>query len=248
MSPVTDTLSSTAPVRAWYLARQCLGPVAIVDWEEESDVTAYLLDSLFGRNFSAIVPTWRRDWTDWWVATSSETSSVRRTIKGIVAPLQEHEQSAQTTASALGSENQVDLRITHSIARLYELADEEWFEDGLQSNLSIGLEVLLRQYPAKTMSALSKALTRGAVGHAALVETLKVLGRAESPETRDPRLYTILDFLNHASLVVRDAALVALCLLNDTRAVAYLDRAISREDDPFFRNELAEAINQLRAL
>ncbi len=162
--------------------------------------------------------------------------------------MSESRRSTENPATLSVARNTIDVRIDESLARLYELAEEEWFEDGLQSNLGLGLDELLQHHPAETMSGLKRLLKKSSVRQPALVETLKVLGRVESPETREPRLYTLVDFLSHSSMVVRDAALVGLCLLDDERALPYLARAAEHhDDDSFFKRDLKDAMKQIRA-
>lgn len=245
MNGATESLSSTRPVRSWYLVRQCLGAVPISEWAEATELGGHLPINLLENGLHPVFRTRSGDRLIWCIDRALEASSARDAVTEFLVPANES-LSTQTVSSALDVRNQLKVRINESLDRLYKLAEEEWFEDGMQSNLSVGLEVLLRHYPAETMSELSKLLKKGSVKQAGLLETLKVLGRVESVETREARLYTILDFLTHSSVVLRDAALVGLCLLNDQRALAYLERTAAREDDPFFRGELEEVINQLQ--
>ncbi len=245
MNGATEPLSSTAPVRAWYLVRQCLGTIPISEWAEATELGGSLRGDLLGSGLHPVFRTRSAERLVWCSDGAKEASSAHDAVTGFFRV--DESVNAQTASSALGLRNQLKGRISDSFNRLYKLAEEEWFEDGLQSNLSLGLEVLFRHYPAQTMTELSKLLKKGSIKQGALVETLKVLGRVESPETRELRLYNILDFLGHSSLVIRDAALVGLCLLNEKRALAYLERAAAREDNPFFRGELEEVMKQLRA-
>jgi hypothetical protein len=146
MRSVTDTSSSTTPVRAWYLTRQCLGPIPIMEWGDEAGLRDYVLAGFFANRFSPGVADRDLGWPDRrWVTISSGASSASYAV---VAPLQVDDCSARTVSAFPASQNHLEPRIAHSIARFYELADEEWFEDGMRSNLSVGLEVLLRQHPA----------------------------------------------------------------------------------------------------
>ncbi len=165
------------------------------------------------------------------------------------APLEISLGSAATGATALpslGAQALRDWQTEVSLERLFEIASDEQFEDGMDSNLGAGLRALFASNAAQTMECLRKRLRETSLSWEVLTETLKVLARIDNAETKGAQLIVILDFLKHPSMLIRDAALTALSLLGDRQAIPQLERVAREEANPWFRHEIEATILELR--
>lgn len=242
----TSTLTSTVPLRSRYLARKSLGLRPVHEWAQHTTVTEHIQSEpdMYLQEPFAVTQYGRMG--DWWTETIGVSPSRRGPTTKLATQIQQLDRSGVTESTADIEKPYLASQIAESFNLLYEIAKDEWFEDGLQSNLAVGLEVLLRNHPAAAIAALNQILSGHRISQTALMETLKVLGRIESPETHNPRLFLIVDHLNHMSAIVRDTSLVALCLLNDSQSIPYLESAATRVSDPLFVDEVKETIRQIR--
>jgi len=178
---------------------------------------------------------------------NDESVQASQREQGANAALADLEPAA--TASDVTSELVTTDVMHRSIARVLGVllngAREEHFEDGMDSNLSMGLRGLCRNYGADFASVLEERLKRQDVGARILTEILHTLGDIEDDATRDWRLATLADFLKSSSPLVRDAAAVGLSYLDDKKAAPYLREAIERESSKALRDDLRVILEQL---
>ena len=139
-------------------------------------------------------------------------------------------------------QNRVILR---TLDIILENAKDEYFEDGMYSNLGMGLRVMFRNYGETVAGILEERLKKPDIRPRILGEVLHTLGSLEDDATRDWRLATLAGFLKSSSPLIRDAAAVGLSYLDDKRAAPYLREAIDRESNEVFREDLKVIIEQL---
>jgi len=137
-------------------------------------------------------------------------------------------------------------KITQAIRTLVEVAKEERFQDGLESNLSLGLTTLIERYPSETIAILNEILRSLGISYFIHAEILQLLGRIESAATKEGRFSLLISYLRAKSPIVRDAAGTALACMNDQRAISYLQRAIETEPVPTLREDMAAVVDQLK--
>jgi len=153
--------------------------------------------------------------------------------------------TASETVSEVTSARVLDRALVRHLHALLAVARDERFKDGMDSNLSVGLRVLFRNYSADFAHVLDERLKKRDIGARILVEILHALGGIEDDATRGWRLATLVDFLKSASPLVRDAAAVGLSYLDDKKAAPYLRDAIEREPSKALREDLRVILEQL---
>jgi len=151
------------------------------------------------------------------------------------------------TISAVTTTQVLDRAIAQNIESLLTIARDEHFEDGMNSNLSVGLQVLFRNFSAEFARVLGERLTKGGISARILAEMFYALGQIEDDNTKDWRMATLVDFLKSPSPVVRDAAAVGLAYLDDKRAAPYLREAMDRESSETLKEDIRAVVEQLTA-
>lgn len=137
--------------------------------------------------------------------------------------------------------------LERSLAALLEGARDERFQDGMDSNLGVGLRVLFRNYATDFVPVLDEQLERRDISARILAEVFYTLGQINDETTKGWRFATLVRFLKSPSPNVRDAAATGLAYLDDKSAVPYLREAIERESSESFREDLRAVVEQLSA-
>lgn len=140
--------------------------------------------------------------------------------------------------------------IRNAIARrfqaLIDASRDERFEDGMDSNLSVGMRVLFRNHGQDFAHVLEEQLKKDRMlSQRVLVAILHALGSIEDSATKDWRFATLVSFLHAKAPNVRDAAAVGLAYLDDRRAIPYIEQAIERETSKTFQEDLRAVVEQL---
>lgn len=230
-------LSDTTSTRVRYLLREYLDPLP-------------------PRRVVPVIPTSANSGTPWVGPLDLKlvsNESPETNIPGTDNPDQgAHERlvdiEAATTASDVTFEvttSATDRAITRALSSLLAVAREERFEDGVDSNLSVGLRVLFRNHSTEFVRVLEDQLDKRAPSVRILTEVLHTLGDIEDYATRDWRFATLVRFLRSSSPLIRDAAAIGLSYLDDKRAAPFLRAAIERESSKEFREDLRAITEQL---
>ena len=144
--------------------------------------------------------------------------------------------------TSIGMESRVARR---TLDALIEGGKEERFEDGMDSNLSLGLRVLFDHYGTHFANILETRLSDPNIPARVLAEILHTVGSIDHGATGDQRLATLIRFLKAQSPLVRDAAAVGLSYLHDKRAISYLREAIEREPNNGLREDLRAIVEEM---
>ena len=135
--------------------------------------------------------------------------------------------------------------VRKTIDRLFVIAESEHFEDGMESNLTIGLATALRQYPRQTFGILKAELSVRRLSQRILIELLHFLGRFRGRGIADEQFSVVAAYLYHASPVIRDAAAVGLAYLRDKRAIPVLEKVIAGEKINSLREDMEVVLAEL---
>jgi len=133
-----------------------------------------------------------------------------------------------------------------AIDRLFVIAESEHFEDGMESNLTIGLATLLRQYPREAFGILKAELSVRRLSQRILIELLHFFGRFKGRGITDEQFGVVAAYLHHASPVIRDAAAVALAYMRDKRAIPMLEKIIASEKVNSLREDMKVVLAELK--
>lgn len=137
-------------------------------------------------------------------------------------------------------------RVEREITVLFAAGTEEVFEDGMESEFSKALRVLVRVYGEVALEVLARHIIGGGSNEEVGAEALRWLGHMQHPPTYYPRLWLLERSLFCESARVRDGALLGLASLNDPVAIPYLKKAIVREKVEELREDMEQVLDQLQ--
>lgn len=135
--------------------------------------------------------------------------------------------------------------IYDSVRSLFAQADEEQFEDGMESDFSRGLVALLWRHGDEAAEAIGHLITRERVNPEIAAEALRWLGRLEQAQTYRYRRWILEQALNCSAAIIRDGAILGLASMDDIHAKPYLERAVAKEECPELRDDMLQAIEEL---
>jgi hypothetical protein len=138
-------------------------------------------------------------------------------------------------------------RVTHALKQLSEASIDEHFQDGSETNLSLGIQVLFRRFPDASLEVIPKWLENRGNGRILIGHAIRAIGKIEDSRSHLARLNLIAQFLRDPDPYIRDAATIALSYMNDGRAVPYLRAAISAERNASLRKDMEASLEALQA-
>jgi len=127
---------------------------------------------------------------------------------------------------------------TELLGRLVALAENEVFEDGIESEFSRFLLGLINSRPRETLNALSDAISSQEIKPEVAAESLRWVGTIDHPRSRVQRRELLEMALGSSSSVVRDGAVLGLSFLEDPSAVDPLLDAAERESSSALREDM----------
>ncbi len=133
--------------------------------------------------------------------------SMAHRITGRIA----NERNARVDKSILVEDDPVSSEIAHA----FRNAEDEEFEDGMESQFARNLSSLVERHGDGAIEGIGKLIVDGNWGSLVAAEALGCLGRMENPATRLRRRNVLQEALNSPSIVVRDAAVLGLAEVND---------------------------------
>jgi len=131
---------------------------------------------------------------------------------------------------------------------LIELAKDEVFEDGIESEFVKGLSALVKTHRERGLSVLMNTIEKEETNAEITTEVLLWLGRLTDPSSHDERLKLLERFLQNASARVRDAASTALASMDDPKALPALKVAIECENVSDLRKDMQRVLVQLESV
>jgi len=130
---------------------------------------------------------------------------------------------------------------------LFTMADEEIFEDGMETEFSNKLVALIMSYGSVAIDILANLILTEKVNPSIAAEALRWIGRLEYGSSRAKRRRILVNCLLHCkSARVRDGAALGLASLDDPKAIPYLEKAIAREQVNELRQDLEQVLAQLK--
>ena len=131
---------------------------------------------------------------------------------------------------------------------LIELAKDEVFEDGIESEFVKGLSAFVEAHRERGLSVVMNTIERGEINAEITTEVLLWLGRLTDPSSHEERLKLLERFLQNASARLRDAASTALALMDDPKALPALKVAIECENVSDLRKDMQQVLAQLESV
>lgn len=138
--------------------------------------------------------------------------------------------------------------LTQKLQWLFSEAEEETFADGMESNLSRGLQILLADYGEMTMNQIILLDEQGQIAAEVLAETLRCLGNIDNDIAYSRRRWFLEHALHHSAIQVRDGAILGLSFLEDPRVIPALKAALSRELHDTLRADIQQVMADLQEM
>jgi hypothetical protein len=138
------------------------------------------------------------------------------------------------------------LNVTQELTDLFFSAQEEFFEDGMDSTFALRLIELVVACGIPVVKELERSIANPAINSETSEEALKAIGRINDPETYSARLSLLEYALASPEPRIRDAAGLGLASLDDPRAIPYLKRAVAKEEITQLRRCLQQVLDQLK--
>ena len=148
--------------------------------------------------------------------------------------------------SALDPDDSIRERLLSEIETLFAVAENESFEDGFDSVLSLELQRLVLQYGDATLEIVSDLIFEDRVAPGVAREALSCLGAMDDKATHEGRRCVLERSLACPSHVARDGAVTGLFDLDDPRSIPALEAAAERETYRLLRANMLELAEQLR--
>ena len=134
-----------------------------------------------------------------------------------------------------------------AIETLFLSAQEQDFEDGVQSEFAESLVPLVKQRGNTALEIIAYLIVNQKVGTSTAVEALRCLGRIHHPATHNFRLWLLEKSLSSPSFLIRDAAGLGLTSMKDPHAIPFLEQAVKCEPYPELREDLQQVILELKS-
>jgi hypothetical protein len=148
--------------------------------------------------------------------------------------------------SPLAPDSTVRVRLESEIESLFAAAENEIFEDGFDSSLSLELQRLVLIYGSTALGIVNSMLRENRIVPQVAAEALRCLGEMRNQATSEARRQLLEYGLASRSQVVRDGAVTGLASLRDLRAIAALEAAVLREDYQLLRANMLNLVQDLK--
>jgi len=151
-------------------------------------------------------------------------------------------------SSPFGPEDAIRARLSSEIESLFAAAENESFEDGFDSVLSLEVQRLVLRYGDMTLEIVSDLLLENRVAPRVAAEALVCVGEMKNEATYEARRQLLERSLASPSHVTRDGAVAGLSNLCDPHTIAALQAAALREDYRLLRTNMLNLLEYLRSL
>ncbi|HUT95770.1 MAG TPA: HEAT repeat domain-containing protein [Thermoguttaceae bacterium] len=148
--------------------------------------------------------------------------------------------------SPLDLEDSIREPLMNEIEALLAAAENESFEDGFDSVLSLELQRLVLQHDGVALEIVSDLICEDRAAPDVAREALACLGEMEDEQTHNGRRRVLERALACSSHVARDGAVTGLSDLRDPRSIPALEAAAEREDYRLLRTNMLELAGQLK--
>lgn len=136
--------------------------------------------------------------------------------------------------------------LVEELRHVFFEAREEVFEDGMESNFSRKLYVLVEKHKDQAISFAADYLDSEESDEEVASELLRQLGHSEHMPTYNSRLDLLVRSLQDESSMVRDGAILGLASLDDPSVIEQVEEAIANERIPELRDDMIDVLEQLR--
>ena len=138
--------------------------------------------------------------------------------------------------------------LSEEIYTLFKASEEQNFEDGMESEFSKKLILLIKEYADEAIEIITSIILYERVNAEVATEALRWLGNIDDAPSYGFRLWLLERSLSCSKGRIRDGAIVGLSYLNDPHAVSFLKLAIEREKCTELRKDMEQVLAQLESI
>ncbi len=135
--------------------------------------------------------------------------------------------------------------IESKVFALFEAADAEVFEDGIENRFSQDLISLITSLGNAAVKSVADIIISGHANPEVASEALRWIGRLDNPQSSSNRLWLLESCLNCDSAKTRDGAILGLASMDDPKAIPYIKNAMERETLSELKKDMQQVIDQL---
>lgn len=146
---------------------------------------------------------------------------------------------------AVGPASDLEM-LADMLHKLFRSANDEVFEDGMDSHFSNSLNRIIRTHGIAVVSALERIMCMDDVNPEVAAEALTWVGRMDDKQTHRARLSLLERALESPNVCIRDGASIGIGAMDDPAAIGSLRKAIDRERCGLLRQNLKSTLEQLK--
>ncbi len=140
---------------------------------------------------------------------------------------------------------ELPIDIERKFETLFIEAQDELFEDGMESEFSKNLLLLMSRYSDFAIEILVYLIIGERVNPAVAAEALRTIGHVKDASSHRRRRWLLERALTSPYSRVRDGAALGLAFMDDPAAIPSLRYAIEREEIDMLRQDLTQVLEQL---
>lgn len=133
------------------------------------------------------------------------------------------------------------------IAELFRVPEDEYFENGYQSDFGGALSRAIRRLGERAIDPVSHIITTQRARPHVIEEALRVLGRLQHEATKPYRRSLLERSLESSNPYMRDAAGLGIADMDDPASIPALRQAIAVESSRALRKDLTMVLRQLES-
>ncbi len=165
----------------------------------------------------------------------------------LLAPSTDMFNTANFYSSSTENGLEPSILLTSKLAQLFDNAEDERFEDGMESEFSRNLNAIVAKHGEQALKALSGIIHSKSTCPETSGEALRWVGRVRDRRTFRYRFWLLTNGLRSASARVRDGALLGLAFMNSKMAIPHLIQAAEAETCADLRSDMLQLVDLLRA-
>lgn len=135
--------------------------------------------------------------------------------------------------------------LARRVALIFHAAQEERFEDGIESAFSRALVSMIQTHGNAAIATIEQTVASKDVNTEVAEEALRWIASVDQPESHKYRLWLLQGSLRSPSARIRDAAGLGLAAMDHPSAIPPLQEAITKETSPEVREGLQLVLDQL---
>lgn len=137
-------------------------------------------------------------------------------------------------------------KVTDELVRIFRLANVDDFGEGRLTDFFLSLVDFIDKYKTIAIETIARNLSSDKLDDVVLSEALEIIGQIDDLFTYDRRLSLLEHCLSLPSPRIRYGATLGLSLINDPKAIPYIETAIDKETIDILQNVMKQVLDQLQ--